>query len=212
MKWLAVLLAALSVFAVAKTESPQWEVRDDFATLLADAGAVGTIVVLDEQAKRWYVTNRERAEQPLPPSSTVAVLESLARHEDGATAAPRMEYWLARADYGNRNAGAVRISARDQVLFLKRLADGSLPFSKHAQLAVRDGIVAADATVEGATLRGMPGLPSASDSIGWYVGWLERDGRRWFVAVNFDLTDAALAPKRIELAKQALAKVGALPG
>lgn len=266
MKWLAMLLAAASVFAVAKTDTPRWEVRDDFATVLAKHGVVGTIVVLDEAEKTWFVTNRERAETALPPASTFKLFNAMVAlderavagaHEvvewDGVTRAQpewnrdhdlasgmavsavwlyqemarrvgreRMTQWLERAGYGNRKAtgpidrfwsdGTLKISARDQVLFLHRLADDELPFSHDAQAAVRAMIVAEDR--DGAVLRGKTGMLSAGspDAVGWYVGWLERDGRRWFFAVNFDLTDDALAPARIEIAKEALAAVGAWRG
>lgn len=236
MKWLAVLLAALSVFAVAKTDAPAWEVRDDFATILADAGAVGTIVVLDEADERWYVTNRERAESPLPPAGTFDIFTALAAADESTARsgagganpgaddleARRMDYWLERVDYGNRRAsgsvdryasnGSLRISARDQVLFLRRLADGELPFSAGAQSTVRAAIVDPGASGANAVLRGKAGaLPSgAPGAVGWHVGWVERDGRRWFFAINVDVTDTAT--KHDEITHRALAAVGALAG
>ena len=61
-------------------------------------------------------------------------------------------------------------------------------------------------TVRGKTGMMRPGTPGA---IGWFVGWVERGGDRWFVAVNIDMTDARLIPKRVELARAALAAAGA---
>lgn len=53
--------------------------------------------------------------------------------------------------------------------------------------------------------------PDGETDLGWYVGWLERGGSRWFFALNIDLRDAKDAPKRTVLAELLLRCVGALP-
>jgi hypothetical protein len=59
----------------------------------------------------------------------------------------RMQQWIDKAGYGNRDigggidtfwlSGALRISAEQQIDFLRRLADDRLPFSPRAQEIVR---------------------------------------------------------------------------
>ena len=48
--------------------------------------------------------------------------------------------------------------------------------------------------------------------IGWFVGWVEqdRDPRPVYFALNLDMTDAAFAPRREEIAKRVLLALGAL--
>jgi len=49
-------------------------------------------------------------------------------------------------------------------------------------------------------------------ALGWYVGWIERGGRRWFFALNIDLPkDIDDAAKRVPLAHALLTRTGALP-
>jgi beta-lactamase class D len=59
----------------------------------------------------------------------------------------------------------------------------------------------------------MPALASVADgksNPGWVVGWFERDGRRWFFAVNIDMPKAGDAQKRPPLAKALLADIDAI--
>lgn len=49
------------------------------------------------------------------------------------------------------------------------------------------------------------------DPIGWYVGWVERAGKRWFFAINIDMPKSADAPKRGAIARILLKRIGALP-
>ena len=263
MKWLSMLLAVLSLVAVGAMPAPEWRERPEFAALLDEAGATGTIVVLDERAKRWHVANRERAKQGFLPASTFKVFNALVALDAGAvrdeheviewdgverdiaawnrdhdlasamqasavwyyqalarrTGETRMAAALDRAAYGNGDLragidrfwleGGFRVTPVEQVTFLQRLADSSLPFSQRSQAIVRR-ILELDRG-EDWVLRGKTGMlgPRAPGAIGWFVGWVERGGDRWFVAVNIDMTDARLIPKRVGLARAALAAAGA---
>jgi beta-lactamase class D len=137
------------------------------------------------------------------------------------TGAERMQAWVDRVGYGNGDigggidqfwlTGALRISAREQVGFLRRLADGTLPFRADHQEATRRILLSEDApdydlyAKTGWTTR--PGQPD----IGWYIGWVERHGRRCFFALNIDMPSPQDAPKRPVLARRLLADAGALP-
>jgi beta-lactamase class D len=52
-------------------------------------------------------------------------------------------------------------------------------------------------------------VPDQTD-LGWYVGWVERDNRRWFFALNIDMPSPDDAPKRVTLARRLLTDAGAL--
>lgn len=126
------------------------------------------------------------------------------------------EYAQAKLDtvgYGNRKIGPVadtywvddslQISAREQVDFLQRLARGTLPFSARTQDIVRQiSIVEANADY---VLHGKTGwFVDKKHDIGWWVGWLERDGNLTMVALNMDMQSDADAPKRARIVRNVL--------
>lgn len=139
--------------------------------------------------------------------------------------AERMQHWIDAAGYGNHDigggidrfwlSGALRISAAEQIAFLRRLADNTLPFSARSQETVRRITIqeAAPAYI----LHGKTGWATHEDigraeDLGWYVGWVERGGKRWFFAINIDMPRGGEdAAKRAALARALLAEVGALP-
>ena len=157
--------------------------------------------------------------------STVWFYQEVARR----AGEPRMQQWIDKVGYGNRDigggidqfwlSGKLRISAEQQIDFLRALADDKLPFSPRAQETVRRiSITESTPTYvlhaktgwgSGAAQNGAIGKPATA--LGWYVGWVESHGRRWFFALNMDIHSAADAPKRIAIAKQLLAELGALP-
>lgn len=134
----------------------------------------------------------------------------------------RMQHWIDAVGYGNRDIsgdidkfwlglGGLKISAVEQIAFLRRLAAGTLPFSERSQDIVRR-ITIVDATPD-YTLHAKTGwrqLETEASGLGWYVGWVERGGKRWFFALNIDMKDGD-APKRAGIAKALLVKAGALP-
>ena len=150
-------------------------------------------------------------------NSTVWFYQAMARRIGQA----RMQEWIDKAGYGNRDigggidqfwlSGKLRISAVQQIEFLRRLAAGTLPFSARSQEIVRrisildqDG----ERVLHGKT--GWKSTPGEAD-YGWFVGWEERGGLRRFVAVNMDwpaqarvATDGA---KRQAIAEAVLGKM-----
>jgi len=139
----------------------------------------------------------------------------------------RMQAWIDKADYGNHDisggidqfwlGGGLRISAEQQVTFLRRLADGTLPFSARAQEIARRITIFESAP--GYELHAKTGWgtkaaqdnadPDKASDIGWYVGWVEHDGKRWFFAMNIDIRNPGDADKRVTLARQMLDGLGA---
>ena len=150
--------------------------------------------------------------------STVWFYQELARR----IGRERMQAWLERLDYGNREAGPVvdtfwldgdlRITPRQQLAFIEKLRKGELPFSRRTVKIVEEILIVDRGP--GWVLRAKTGWAGRVEpSIGWYVGWLERaDGRTWTFVVNLDIEDPERdLPKREALAREALKKAGALP-
>ncbi|AVF42013.1 OXA-62 family carbapenem-hydrolyzing class D beta-lactamase [Pandoraea apista] len=123
---------------------------------------------------------------------------------------------LNEAGYGNHTIGraadaywvddSLQISAREQVDFLQRLARGTLPFSARSQDIVRQiSIVEANPDY---VLHGKTGwFVDKKPDIGWWVGWIERDGNITSVALNIDLKDDADAPKRARIVRAVLSSL-----
>ena len=238
MKRIFFFLAA-ALFAVASRAAvPDWVETPAFADVFTEAGVEGTVLVYDEQADQWRVHYAARAREGFIPASTFKIFNALVALETGAVAdefeviqwdgekrwlpvwnrdhslasamkfsvvwlnqevarragAERMQHWLDAVDYGNHDRGGsvdhfwldgpLRITAEQQIAFLRRLADGTLPFAKKVQ----DG-----------------------KDLGWLVGWAERSGRRWFFALNIDMTDKDDGEKRHLIARRILVGMGALP-
>lgn len=120
---------------------------------------------------------------------------------------------LNEAGYGNRTIGravdaywvddSLQISALEQVDFLQRLAKGTLPFSARSQDIVRNiSIVEANADY---VLHGKTGwFTDKKPDIGWWVGWLERDGNLTMIALNIDIQANADGPKRVRIVRNVL--------
>ena len=128
----------------------------------------------------------------------------------------RYKEWLKRLDYGNGLVGSdvktfwldgsLKISAVEQVKFLAKLAQQSLPASKRSQIVVAD--IIKQETKAGTTLYGKTGWTSATTpELGWFVGWVESEqGSRSF-AMNMDMNSKADARKPVEIAKIILKKL-----
>ncbi|MGH8174097.1 MAG: class D beta-lactamase [Rhodanobacteraceae bacterium] len=139
--------------------------------------------------------------------------------------AKRMQQWIDAVGYGNGDigggidrfwlSGALRISAVEQIGFLRRLAAGTLPFSARSQETVRR--ITIQESAPDFVLHGKTGWATHEDigrteDLGWYVGWVERGGRRWFFALNIDMPHGGEdAPKRVAIGRALLAGVGAIP-
>ncbi|MCA9392863.1 MAG: class D beta-lactamase [Candidatus Omnitrophica bacterium] len=149
------------------------------------------------------------------PISNVPVYQELARR----TGLEFMQSAVSKIDYGNNTVGTVvdrfwldgplKISAVEQTQFLARLAGADLPFPEEIQTAVRDIIQLEQQP--GWTLYGKTGWGTKEEpAVGWWVGWINANGRIYTFALNMDLGDAADLPKRIELGRTCLRSYGLL--
>lgn len=141
--------------------------------------------------------------------SNVPLYQGLARR----IGIERMRDGLRQLEYGNMDPGGVvdgplKISAVEQTRFLDKLAQDSLPVPKAAMAGVR-----AILRQEGeAVLHAKTGwgVPESGPDIGWWVGWVHKDGKLYTFALNLDIPDDATGAKRVPLGKASLQALGLL--
>lgn len=121
--------------------------------------------------------------------SCVPAFQELARKIGAA----RMQAWLARVGYGNLDLSAgvdvfwlpgpgrrtLLISPMEQALLMRKLAEGTMPFSPAAQDLVKELMTVSRS--ERGVLRGKTG--SGADAtgqyvLGWFVGYVESERRK----------------------------------
>jgi beta-lactamase class D len=88
-------------------------------------------------------------------------------------------FWLR----GNSN-----ITPMEQIDFLKRLYNNELEVSQRSMDIVKSMLIIEDK--EGYVLRGKTGWAVEGDyNVGWFVGWVEKDGKPYFFATNVEATN-----------------------
>jgi beta-lactamase class D len=105
-----------------------------------------------------------------------------------------MRFWL---------DGSLRISAIEQVEFLRKVFCRELPFRATSFDTLREIMVVGNTRAY--TLRAKTGWATAGDpQIGWYVGYVETAGEVWFFAANIDLHGQPELPLRQAVTLEAL--------
>ena len=149
--------------------------------------------------------------------SVVWMFQEIARR----TGKARMREWVEKLEYGNTDIrggidlfwlqGRLRVSAMEQVDFLRRLAEGELPMSQRSQRLVRQALVVEK--TRDYTLYAKTGSSGAvKDPVDWWVGWIERKGRPGaFFAMNFAPKAKDRLEDRFDIGRAILAEAGALP-
>lgn len=130
----------------------------------------------------------------------------------------RLRAAFQRLDFGNGDCsgelttfwlnGPLLISASEQMQWLDRLRRGDLPFDKAAQQSVRD-LILID-TQDAYALRGKTGTRGENGKItlGWFVGWVERNGKTLVFATNITAADNAWGPTARDITRSILKKIG----
>ena len=159
-----------------------------------------------QQVKAW---ERDMSLREAIAASNVPVYQEIARRVGLET----YRTCLTRLDYGNREVGTnverfwlegpLAISAVEQSLFLARLAEGRVPVSERARAIVRDII-----RIESKSDRTLFAKTGWNGKIGWWVGWIEQGAHKTAFALNMDMSRVEDAPKRIEIGKAMLARLG----
>jgi beta-lactamase class D len=155
--------------------------------------------------ERDHTLNSGMADSVLP------MFQEIARR----TGKARMREWMERFGYGNRDIGggidlfwlqgSMRISAFEQIAFLRKLEEGRLPVSARSRRLVRDALVIERTpayTLYAKT--GSSGL-SVKEPVQWWVGWVEKQGRPVaYFAMNLTPTKETKFGDRFEITREIL--------
>jgi len=123
--------------------------------------------------------------------------------------------YVNKFNYGNKNltgpptrfwlAGQFRISANQQIDFLKRFYNYDLPTSKKSIDVVKDIIILEQTDNYRLSGKTGGGRLSDSDDIMWLVGYVEKDNKPYFYALNYITDDWDKTNKgRYEITKNIL--------
>lgn len=165
--------------------------------------------------KRWNENwNKDHTLRSAMRDSVLWYFEETARR----IGEKRMRAAIQRLDYGNGDCsgelttfwlnGPLLISATEQLGWLDRLRRHDLPFDKTAQQTLRD-LILIDARGTYA-LRGKTGTRGENGKItlGWFVGWVEREGKTLVFATNIAAADKAWGPTARDITRSVLEKIG----
>ena len=144
--------------------------------------------------------------------STVWYYQELARR----VGTQQMKMWLDKCEYGNADTtggidkfwltGGLRITPHEQINFLQRLHDNDLPFSQRTMDIVKDIMIVKDTSDY--IIRAKTGWGTDNNmDIGWYVGYVERNGKVYYFAncvQNDDFDNPNFVSSRIEITHQLL--------
>jgi len=159
---------------------------------------------------RW---EKDMAIREALPLSNLPVFQEIARR----VGLKHYEEWLDRLGYGNATVGTrvdrfwldgpLTISAIEQTSFLAALSRAELPASVEAQRTVRS-LLRVDSR-DGRDLYAKTGwCQGTQPQIGWWIGWVETEGRQNAFALNIDITSPDDLPKRAEIGRAILSRLG----
>ena len=149
--------------------------------------------------------------------SVVWMFQEIARR----TGKERMREWLERLEYGNKDIaggidlfwlqGGLRVSAMEQVDFLRKLSEGELPMTQRSQRLVREALVFEKTSAY--TLYAKTGTANpAKNPVSWWVGWIEKKGKPVaYFAMNFTPSKNTRYEDRFTVTRAILDEAGVLP-
>jgi beta-lactamase class D len=159
--------------------------------------------------------NRDQTLESAFKVSCVWCFQELARR----VGAEKYRKYLRKSDYGELREpfvettfwldGSLEISAIEQVEFLKKVNQRSLPFRASSYETLRQ-IMLVDQT-PGFTIRAKTGLAAISKpNIGWYVGYVEKPKDVWFFATNMEVRQGMDLSLRQKLTREVLQAKGVI--
>ena len=174
------------------------------------------IIKWDGKDKGWSPWNQDHSLETAFPVSCIWFYQELAKRvgKDSYTS------YLTTLNYGNKQTGDdisnfwlegdLKISAKEQVSFLKKLYKDELPFQQSDIDALKElMLVKKTADYE---LRAKSGWANRiKNQHGWYVGYVKNAHDVWFFATNINITNKSDARYRQKLTSQALAIKGIIP-
>lgn len=149
------------------------------------------------EVKRWdgvvrefEVWNKDHTLASAMRASAIWYYQDLARD----VGPERMQHNLDNINYGNRDItggidtfwlnSSLKISAQEQVAFLEKLIEETLPFQEQTMKTVKRIMI--DNEQDAYTVHGKTGTRLSDMGLGWYVGYVEENKDTWVFATNVD--------------------------
>lgn len=170
-----------------------------------ESGAVTseqTLIPWDGQAQRYEPWNADQTLESAMQNSVTWYFQTL----DARTGLPAIEAYIREMGYGNQAVGknvssywmdsTLKISPVEQVEMLQKLYDNQFDFLPENIESVRKAICLY--TSEEAALYGKTGTEemNGENISGWFVGYLEKDGRVYFFATNIQSMESGIGPAK----------------
>ena len=169
------------------------------------------VIPWDSVARFVHSWNNDQTMRTAIRYSAVWFYQELARR----IGPERMNEWLRKLNYGNEIAGPeidtfwlngdLRITPIQQVDFLKRMISEDLPVKKKNLNTVKD-IMIVERT-DRYVLRAKSGWATSGQPVGWYVGWLEIDGKNYIFVNNLDIVHEGDEKYRMEIVMEILDEI-----
>lgn len=157
------------------------------------------------QVKNW---DRDQNLATAIRYSTVWVYEQFARQ----IGIEKYKWYLKEFGYGNQDPGGppyrfwlegdIRISADQQIDFLRKFYHHKLPVSKRSVDCVKECLIVEKGSGYTLSAKTGGGVISDNEYIMWLVGYLEKNNNLYFFAMNFISDDfGKTSPARLEITK-----------
>lgn len=173
------------------------------------------IIPWDSVERSIEVWNKDHNMASALPTSTVWFYQELARR----IGKENMRNYLDTLRYGNRDTSdidmfwlnnSLKITPREQIVFLERFYHNRLPFEQRHIDAVKKLLILEKK--EGYVLRGKTGWGTSVDpDIGWLVGYLEKGEKVYYYAANIDIINPKDIEARKTIVKNIFKEMGVIP-
>ena len=190
-----------------------FKILNTLVSLEEDVLSVNDTLKWDGISREIPEWNRDQTLESAFRSSCVWYFQELARRVGAA----KYKHYLAASAYGELHEpfnettfwldGSLKISAIEQVEFLKKIYRRSLPFKDSSYNSLRQ-IMLVEQNSEHAICAKTGWATKSDPPIGWYVGYVETRKGTWFFAMNMDAPDQSVLPLRQKITREALRMKG----
>ncbi len=174
------------------------------------------IFIWDGEVRFLDAWNQDHSMRTAFPVSCVWFYQELARRVGNE----KYLLHLKQLNYGNMKTGPeissfwldgdLRITAEQQITFLKKLHNNELPFKVQNIQIVKDLMVVEE--TDDYKFRAKTGWAVRADGQHtWWIGYVEKGDQVWFFATNIELTHNDQAKYSREITREALELIGVLP-